>query len=115
MFRGYEKKKKVISCFNANEKFSNQNTDVLRWVEQEQEHISNILLKKLTQLTQEKVELEIKLEQEEEFIVNRLHRFLLYFSFFFVYLYFLSQTSSCCLSGKRKSQRKSCSISIQMC
>lgn len=45
-----------------------------RSVEQEEEYISNTLIKKLEQLRQEKVALESQLEKEEEFIVNRVQQ-----------------------------------------
>jgi hypothetical protein len=46
-------------------------------VEQEEEYITNTLVKKLEQVRREKVDLENQLEQEEEFITNKLQKQLL--------------------------------------
>ncbi|KAI8811947.1 hypothetical protein BJ742DRAFT_75160 [Cladochytrium replicatum] len=48
--------------------------ELLIRVEQEEEMITNTLQKKLAQLQKEKVDMEIALEQEQEFIVNRLQK-----------------------------------------
>ncbi|KAJ3299625.1 hypothetical protein HK104_008218 [Borealophlyctis nickersoniae] len=48
--------------------------ELLLKVEMEEEQITNTLQKKLAQLQKEKIDMEIALEQEQEFIVNRLQK-----------------------------------------
>lgn len=43
-------------------------------VEQEEEYMTNTLVKKLEQVRREKIDLENQLEQEEEFITNKLQK-----------------------------------------
>jgi coiled-coil domain-containing protein 6 len=47
---------------------------LIRQVEQEEEHLTNTLQKKLRKLEIDKIELQQRLEQEEEFIVNKLQK-----------------------------------------
>ncbi|KAJ3046934.1 hypothetical protein HK097_000387, partial [Rhizophlyctis rosea] len=51
-----------------------EKSELLLKVEQEEEAITSTLQKKLRQLQKEKVDMEIALEQEQEFIVNRLQK-----------------------------------------
>jgi len=48
--------------------------ELLVQVEQEEEYLTNTLQKKLTQLQKEKIDMENALEQEQEFIVNKLQK-----------------------------------------
>ncbi|KAF7722063.1 hypothetical protein EC973_003745 [Apophysomyces ossiformis] len=48
--------------------------ELLVQVEQEEEYLTNMLQKKLSQLQKEKVDLENALEQEQEYIVNKLQK-----------------------------------------
>ncbi|KAG0172269.1 hypothetical protein DFQ28_006742 [Apophysomyces sp. BC1034] len=48
--------------------------ELLIQVEQEEEYLTNMLQKKLSQLQKEKVDLENALEQEQEYIVNKLQK-----------------------------------------
>ena len=49
-------------------------TEVLQWLEQEEDYIANLLGKKLKQVNEEKFKIETEMEKENEFIVNRWHR-----------------------------------------
>jgi hypothetical protein len=49
-------------------------TEVLQWLEQEEDYITNLLQKKLKQISEEKFLVEKELEVEKEYIVNRWHR-----------------------------------------
>ncbi|CAO3645197.1 unnamed protein product [Mucor fragilis] len=48
--------------------------ELLLQVEQEEEYMTNMLQKKLTQLQREKIDMENSLEQEQEYIVNKLQK-----------------------------------------
>ncbi|KAI8884700.1 hypothetical protein K501DRAFT_247427 [Backusella circina FSU 941] len=48
--------------------------ELLLQVEQEEEYMTNMLQKKLNQLQREKIDMENSLEQEQEFIVNKLQK-----------------------------------------
>ncbi|RUS20810.1 hypothetical protein BC938DRAFT_475499 [Jimgerdemannia flammicorona] len=48
--------------------------ELLLQVEQEEEYLTNTLQKKLSQLQKEKIDMENALEQEQEYIVNRLQK-----------------------------------------
>ncbi|CAG8812683.1 20706_t:CDS:2, partial [Racocetra persica] len=48
--------------------------ELLLQVEQEEEYLTNTLQKKLNQLQKEKIDMENALEQEQEYIVNRLQK-----------------------------------------
>ncbi|KAI9297950.1 hypothetical protein K502DRAFT_362847 [Neoconidiobolus thromboides FSU 785] len=48
--------------------------DLLQLVEQEEEYLTNSLQKRIIQLQKEKVDLENALEQEQEFVVNKLQK-----------------------------------------
>ncbi|KAI7907247.1 uncharacterized protein BX663DRAFT_495306 [Cokeromyces recurvatus] len=51
-----------------------EKSELLLQVEQEEEYMTNMLQKKLNQLQREKIEMENSLEQEQEFIVNKLQK-----------------------------------------
>lgn len=48
--------------------------ELLLQVEQEEEYMTNMLQKKLNQLQREKIDMENSLEQEQEYIVNKLQK-----------------------------------------
>ncbi|KAJ3385330.1 hypothetical protein HDU92_003117 [Lobulomyces angularis] len=59
---------------SENTKLKENNCNIQRFVEQEEEFISNKLLKRISLLKKEKSDLLMKLEQEEEMITNNLQK-----------------------------------------
>ncbi|KAG1049864.1 hypothetical protein G6F43_007837 [Rhizopus delemar] len=51
-----------------------EKSELLLQVEQEEEYMTNMLQKKLSQLQREKIDMENSLEQEQEYIVNKLQK-----------------------------------------
>lgn len=51
-----------------------EKSELLVQVEQEEEYMTNMLQKKLNQLQREKIDMENSLEQEQEYIVNKLQK-----------------------------------------
>ncbi|CAL8098191.1 unnamed protein product [Calicophoron daubneyi] len=67
-------KLKIKGLNEANEQLRRNSVTIQAKAEQEEEYISNILLKKITELKKEKESLAINYEQEEECLTNELNR-----------------------------------------
>lgn len=67
-------KQKVAALTEENKDLRRNSVTIQQQAEQEEEFISNTLLKKIQRLKQEKESLAINYEQEEEFLTNELSR-----------------------------------------
>lgn len=67
-------KQKVAALTEENKELRRNSVTIQQQAEQEEEFISNTLLKKIQRLKQEKESLAINYEQEEEFLTNDLSR-----------------------------------------
>jgi len=67
-------KQKVATLTEENKELRRNSVTIQQQAEQEEEFISNTLLKKIQRLKQEKESLAINYEQEEEFLTNDLSR-----------------------------------------
>lgn len=67
-------KQKVANLTEENKELRRNSVTIQQQAEQEEEYISNTLLKKIQMLKQEKESLAINYEQEEEFLTNDLSR-----------------------------------------
>lgn len=67
-------KQKVANLTEENKELRRNSVTIQQQAEQEEEFISNTLLKKIQRLKQEKESLAINYEQEEEFLTNDLSR-----------------------------------------
>lgn len=65
-------KQKVAALTEENKELRRNSVNIQQQAEQEEEFISNTLLKKIQRLKQEKESLAINYEQEEEFLTNEL-------------------------------------------
>lgn len=67
-------KQKVATLTEENKELRRNSVNIQQQAEQEEEFISNTLLKRIQRLKQEKESLAINYEQEEEFLTNDLSR-----------------------------------------